>query len=50
MMMILETFSKAENPCHVPGIDTPGDDIRMVEKNNFEECKRACSEEERFVH
>ena len=44
------TVRNEENPCHIPGIDTPGDDIRVVNNlRTFEECAAECSAEKRFV-
>ena len=50
ILMTLVTVSNAEDPCHIAGIDVPGDDIETVSKDNLEQCRYACSAEPRFVY
>ena len=50
ILLVLGTVSNTENPCHIPGIDVPGDDIENSRKDNLAECRFACSAEPRFVY
>ena len=45
--MVVVSKIYAEDPCHIPGKDMPGHDIRMLKTSSLSTCRAECAKDKR---